>query len=85
MQVTKGDFDKAVAVPWSYRTCLIAQLVIRLCGTDDGDVVCLGMYSLTDASKKANRLMRAFDVAHDRTEANPDRLAEIRKQLPITI
>lgn len=81
IKITKGDFDKAVSVPWNPNSCLLQQAAYRqelqLSGTDIG-------YK----SDTAGELMETFDGCHRMSFCHPDSqlgLSILREALPITI
>lgn len=70
----KRDFDAATRVPWSMKTCLLAQAGKRL-GLDWWDM---------DGNLKLGRAMNRFDKAYRRPTPNLQALKRLRASLPIT-
>lgn len=84
--ITKGDLDKAVDVPWSVTTCIIAQTVIRNgVPIQGGD----GAWIIVDNSEQARQAMHIFDRARGvqccNQEPDWNMLAMLRAMLPIRV
>lgn len=83
--ITPEDFDKAVSVPWTTRTCLVAQTAIRH-GISPSSGSFINMYNqFVHRSPNIKALQHRFDRAHgSRVPWIREDLGEVRASLPQT-
>lgn len=84
--IEEQDLDAALKQPWSVKTCLVAQALLRN-GIQLGSTRA-NLYRIVDLNPGAGRIMSQFDGAYALGPTNQESIAAIRSQLqtnPISI